>query len=98
MKFCLYFNGKWMCFDVPILIAEHWWLPDPPPESGWIDSELVNQQLVHELQSIATLHAVGNRLGGELGTKVHGLVEAQVKQLKLPKDFKVELKTPSSTS
>lgn len=93
MKLCFDIDGKCIC--VPIL--EQYvptWLPDPP-EVRWIESELINPQTVHELQSLATLQAIGNRLGGELGTKVHSLVEVQVSQLKLPKEFKVEL-TPNS--
>ena len=88
MKICFFINGHEVCIWIPILIDWHWHRPDP---EKWIESELIREDLAHELQSLATLHALGHQIGGELGTKVHSLVEAQVNQLKLSEGMKIEL-------
>jgi hypothetical protein len=93
MRICFTFNGQTFCFYIPVIYWPWpWHIPDPGPEKveQWLISQAIKPEVVRELQGLATLHAVGNRLGGELGASVRSLVQEKVKALSLPTGASIE--------
>ncbi len=90
MRICITFGGHTFCFYIPLLYWPwppiHGPGPDPGPEKveRWLISQDIKAETARDLQGLATVYAVGQRLGGELGASISNFAQEKAKQTELP--------------